>query len=333
MGRFCELKGCLPKREWRQAIHRGGRWIKHKRLPESINSPHAGLLPVGFSAEHLGPNDYYYWDNFWGVAGLRAAAKLLEAFGEERLSEEFQQEAETLMAAVERSLEITVSRRCRRGMSASPYRRMDAGAIGSLAVGYPLQLWPPHDRRLLDTAEFLMDRCFVDGGFFQDMIHSGINAYLTLHVAQVLLRAEDPRFFDLVRVVAEQASPTGQWPEAIHPHTGGGCMGDGQHVWASAEWILMMRNCFVREEGDHLVLASGIPKSWLDQEKILSLGPTLTPYGAISISIRPEPQKVFVAWKAAWRMKEPIIEIHLSGFPPVTVPQGETAIEFGREGA
>jgi hypothetical protein len=21
-----------------------------------------------------------------------------------------------------------------------------------------------------------------------------------------------------------------KWPEAIHPHTGGGCMGDGQHI-------------------------------------------------------------------------------------------------------
>ena len=43
----------------------------------------AGLLPAGFSAEHLGPNDYYYWDDFWGLAGLIAAARLaLRAFQE-----------------------------------------------------------------------------------------------------------------------------------------------------------------------------------------------------------------------------------------------------------
>ena len=27
-------------------------------------------------------------------------------------------------------------------------------------------------------------------------------------------------------------------------------MGDGQHAWASAEWLLMMRALFVREEAD-----------------------------------------------------------------------------------
>ena len=60
------------------------------------------------------------------------------------------------------------------------------------------------------------------------------------------------------RVVA-LASPTGQWPEAIHPRTGGGCMGDGQHAWAAAEWLLMMRALFVREEPDHLVIGAGLP--------------------------------------------------------------------------
>ena len=331
MHRFCELKGCQPKREWLQAIHRGGRWIKHKRLSDGLNAPHAGLFPAGFSAEHLGPNDYYYWDNFWGIAGLRAAADMIESLGKRQVAEDFRQEADALMNAVKRSLELTASRRFRAGIPASPYRRMDAGAIGSLAVGYPLQLWPSHDPRLLDTAEFLMEKCFVNGGFFQDMIHSGINAYLTLHVAQVLLRAGDPRFFDLVRAVAECASATGQWPEAIHPHTGGGCMGDGQHAWASAEWILIMRNCFVREEGNRLILASGIPVCWLQQGKSLSLGPTPTPYGVISVSIQPGPEKVLVTWQAAWRGgREPILEVRLPGYQPVTARQGETAIEIKR---
>src|SRR5262249_13622410 len=146
---------------------------------------------------------------------------------------------------------------------ASPYRRMDAGAIGNLAAGYPLRLWDRHDPRLLETIEFLMRDCWVRGGFFQDMIHSGVNAYLTLHVAQLLLRAGDSRHADLIRAVADLASPTGQWPEAIHPHTLGGCMGDGQHLWAAAEWVLMMRNLFVREESDRLILGSGVPLAWL----------------------------------------------------------------------
>jgi hypothetical protein len=242
------------------------------------------LLPAGFSAEHLGPNNYYYWDDFWSVAGLRAAAHLL---GDPAAPEtaEFSRCADLLMQAVERSLNASAWRRNRPGIPAAPDRRMDSGAVGSLAVSYPLQLWPPRDPRLLDTVDFLMTRCFVDGGFFQDMIHSGINPYLTLHVAQVLLRAGNPGFFGLVNTVADLASPTGQWPEAIHPRTLGGCMGDGQHAWAAAEWVLMVRNMFVREEQGRLILGSGIPASWLEQPEPIHFGPTATQYGRLTVRI------------------------------------------------
>ena len=90
------------------------------------------------------------------------------------------------------------------------------------------------------------------------MIHSGMNVYLTLAVAQGLLRAGDTGYRKLLFRAADLASPTGQWPEAIHPQTGGGCMGDGQHGWAAAEWVMMLRNLFVREEGRDLLIGTGL---------------------------------------------------------------------------
>ena len=50
-------------------------------------------------------------------------------------------------------------------------------------------------------------------------------------------------------------------------------MGDGQHIWAAAEWALMIRNCFVREEEDGLVIGSGVPADWW-QENGAEFGPT-----------------------------------------------------------
>ncbi|MDZ7809017.1 MAG: glycosyltransferase [Arhodomonas sp.] len=50
---------------------------------------------------------------------------------------------------------------------------MDAGAVGGLVAGYPLQLVPAGDARLLGTVDWLMDHARVRGGFFQDMIHLG----------------------------------------------------------------------------------------------------------------------------------------------------------------
>jgi hypothetical protein len=164
------------------------------------------------------------------------------------------------------------------------------------------------------TVEALMRRSFFHGGFFQDMIHSGINAYLTLDIAQTLLRAGDPRYCDLVETVARLASPTGQWPEAIHPRTGGGCMGDGQHGWAAAEWAMMLRNMFVREESDRLIIGSGLFAEWFDTDEELFFGPTLTPWGKVWVRIE-RPATEPVLWiDGQWRGEPPRIDVAIPGF-------------------
>jgi len=246
-------------------------------------------------------------------------------------SEGFAADGKAFMDAIERSLAGGAKRLRRPAMPASPYRRMDAGAIGSLAIGYPAQLCAPDDPRLLDTVEFLLEKCFVNGAFYQDMIHSGLNAYLTLHVAQVLLRAGDPRYLALMDTVAALASPTGQWPEAIHPHTGGGCMGDGHHVWAAAEWVLMLRNCFVREEGERLVLCGGVPQRWLAEGAPIRFGPAPTTFGTISVEVLPQGRgQARVRWQADWHARHqatpPPIDVRLPGFKPARAEPGADSV-------
>jgi len=321
--RYCELTGRPPKPEWRRSIERGARWIRRNRLPAEGEGLHAGLLPPGFSAEHLGPNNYYYWDDFWGIAGLHAASRLLPPARGDAAPSAFREEAERFRESVENSLAGVALRTGRPGMPASPYRRLDSGAVGSLSAGYPLQIFDPCDMRLLDTAEFLLSRCMVNGGFYQDIIHSGVNPYLTLHVAQVLLRAGDGRYRGLVRTVARLASPTGQWPEAVHPRTGGGCMGDGHHAWASAEWVLMIRNMFVREEGEHLVLASGIFPEWLEAEGPISFGPAPTSFGEVRVEILRRGRRAEVQWNGSWRGAPLRIGVRLPGFTAVDASAGQ----------
>jgi hypothetical protein len=135
----------------------------------------------------------------------------------------------------------------------------------------------------------------------------------------VLLRAGDLRALDLVDTVARLASPTGQWPEAIHPKSGGGCMGDGQHIWAAADWALMIRTLFVREDGDTLVIGAGLFPRWLKAREPLFFGPTLTPFGAVSVSIKPDSTNRFlVTLDAPWRGQPPKLEVRVPGYSRVT---------------
>lgn len=325
--KFCEITGRAPRREWEKPVEKGARWIERKRVRPGGESPHDGLFPPGFSAEHLGPNDYYYWDDFWGAAGLAAAGYFAQCFGKKLRAIELEMESNDFLNCIDRSLERAQKRLGLPAMPASPYRRMDTGAIGSLAGGYPLQLWNARDPRILATLEYLLKECIVEGGFFHDMSHSGINPYLTLHIAQVLLRAGDPRFYSVMKSVAGLASPTGQWPEAVHPVTKGGCMGDGQHVWAAAEWILMLRNCFVREEGGSLILFSGIPASWLETGEEISFGPAPTSFGPVELLLETAGEKIRARWHGDWRDREPELKILLPGLAAVTTQKGQEELE------
>ncbi len=314
INRFSEIAGEKPKDKWMKAMKKGAVWLSRKINKNDKEAPHADLLPAGFSAEHLGPNDYYYWDNFWAIAGLKGAARLLDMSGEHKSAVFFNVEASSLMRAIEKSLVKINERSGRPAMPASPYRRLDSGSIGSLAVGYPLQLWPSWDKRLADTIEYLLDNCMVDNGFFHDMSHSGINPYLTLHIAQVLLRKNDMRFYPLVKTIRDLATSTGQWPEAIHPRTKGGCMGDGQHVWAASEWLLMTRNRFVREEGEYLVVGSGVTEELFNGENVVCFRDLPTSFGTVDVSIKKKSDSAEVECKGRWHNKAPVIKVSLPGY-------------------
>jgi len=285
MDRYQQLTGEKPGDDWLKAVAKGAEWIVKKRIGNNDADLHAGLFPPGFSAEHLGLNDYYYWDDFWGVAGLRSASRLLELAKQNGQSRRFVIEAQRFKESIFKSINGIPESRSQGAIPASPYRRIDAGAVGSLVADYPLQITAPGDRRIRKTTELMMERFFHKGAFFQDIIHSGINVYLTLDIAETLLREKDPRYRDLLMNVAGLASPTGQWPEAIHPITLGGCMGDGQHGWAAAEWAMLIRNLFIREEGRTLILGSGILPEWIESGHTLSFGPTKTPFGPVSVKL------------------------------------------------
>jgi hypothetical protein len=147
-------------------------------------------------------------------------------------------------------------------------------------------------------------------------------------MAQVYLRAGDDRCHELIDTVARLASPTGQWPEAVHPGTKGGCMGDGQHAWASAEWICMLRNCFVLEDAreDMLVLGAGVRAEWLTTGATVSLGPTMTPWGPVSVTFSAEADHVDVHWEADWHRTPPQICVRLGGRPEVRADGAQSQV-------
>ncbi len=293
-----------------KAVH----WIDKKRRAgkgRNADAAVAGLLPAGVSAEHLGPFDYFYWDDFWGVAGLRAGAELLTAVDQPEASDDADRFARAMWTDVEASLALTADRLGTAAIPAGPRRRIDSGAIGSLAACTPLDLLAPDDERVVSTADVIRERFTLAEGraFYQGISHSGLGTYLTLQLAAVELRAGDRRCLDRLDWMLEAATPTWTWPEAIHPRIDGGCMGDGHHGWAGAELLTFVRDLVVREVdggddagGDDagggaagLVLSSLVPDGWYGQGWEVHDAPTA--FGHISYAVRWHGDRVALLWE------------------------------------
>lgn len=237
------------------SIVSGAQWILHRRRKGYKKK----LLPPGFSAEHLGPADHYYWDNLWSIAGLREAAFAARVLGaqNEKIARSFEVERARYAGDF---LSISRPERQRYGLlTAAPNRGIDPGIIGSIVHLYPLALDILPEDEVRNTVHTLHARYFQDDLFFHPIIHSGFNIYLSLQVAQSFLSLGYARTARRIfRRVLQKRTELWTYPEAIHPRTGGGVMGDGFHGWASAEILLLLRSFVVAEEPGELLIFRGL---------------------------------------------------------------------------
>jgi len=280
------------------ALHKGALWIEKARSETKMGqAPHAGLLPAGISAEHFGPNDHYFWDNFWGLAALRDLAKAAQILGRNQthkslhlLSEAYQ---ERLMVVIAEAVEKTPQK----GLPCSIYRPLDTAAIGTLSALWPLDLFSPFDPWVGPTLEYLWENNLRDGLFYQKIIHTGLNVYLSAQLAEAFLARGDDRAWEIFDAILSRGGATHVWPEAIHPQANGGCMGDGDHGWAAAEFVSLVRNMLVKEQGGELLLGLGIKAAWLGAGQKVSLQDAPTDAGLLSYELNCEFDYLEIKWE------------------------------------
>jgi hypothetical protein len=280
----------------RPFIKKGARWIVDMCNNHKGDPGVRGLFPPGVSAEHLGPFDYYYWDDFWGWKGLLEAEYLLRELGEQDDAVSAAAGAERLKSSISSSLDLAAKRLGQTAIPAGPTRGFDAAMVGSLAACYPLGLLAASDPWITGTAEVIRERFCIDDAFFQQISHTGLGTYLTLQLAFVELESKDPRAWQRLRWMLDAATPTFTWPEAIHPRLGGGCMGDGHHGWAAADFLSFVRNVLVRESGhEELAVLTLLPEEWRGRDIKVKDAPTQ--FGSLSFELKWRGGKAVLEWE------------------------------------
>jgi hypothetical protein len=279
-----------------ESVARGAKWIERKRHSRrGRKDPSvAGLLPASISAEHLGPFDFFYWDDFWSLRGLLDAAAILRGAGQERAATEVEADAAAFRTDIEASMALVAERLGDDVLPAGPRRRIDPGIIGSLVACSPLRLFGATSPSMAATAEAVRARFCIGPAFYQGISHTGFGTYLTLQLAAVELEAGDERCLERLSWLLDLASPTWTWPEAIHPQLGGGCMGDGHHGWAAADFLSLVRNLLVREVEGGLALCSMLPPEWRGQN--LEVHDAPTHHGLLSFALRWHGDRPALLW-------------------------------------
>lgn len=289
-------------------------WIdaaRQKTKQHGTRVPEHGLLPAGMSAEHLGPNDFYFWDDWWGLAGLRAALFAAQLFNSAADAEKLQFAYDAFLQDVNAALEQTAQKNNARWLPASPSRRADSAMVSNLVASYPLQLVMPDDARISATIEKLQSESFVDGAFFHHVGHGGFGTYLALHIGGAEIFQRKPEAWAALRFLLKHASPTWTWAEAIHPTTRHGGHGDGHHGWMAADLISFIRNALLFEEHDHLVLTPALPDEWIFETASIKVERAATRFGDVDFTLAFGDHNATLVLNGKWREPPAYIEWNL----------------------
>jgi hypothetical protein len=293
------------------SVIRGARWIAAMCADDSGKDRAArGLMPAGISAEHLGPFDYYHWDNLWSWRGLLDAAAVARWSGDATAADGCAEAAGRMREAIFSALERVAERTGKRLITAGPTRDVDPGMIGGLAACYPLELLRHDDPWLLGTLEEIREHFTIGPAYYQGIAHTGLGTYLTLQIAFVELAAGDPRAWQRLRWLLDAATPTHTWAEAIHPRLAGGCMGDGHHGWMAADLLNFVRCVLVRETDDGLALLSVLPPEW--RGRPLRVRDAPTHHGRLSYELRWDGEDALLEWT----LDRPGVRITAPGLDP-----------------
>lgn len=302
----------LHEQYWQ--ILNAAHWIdaaRQKTKYAGERDPEYGLLPAGMSAEHLGPNDFYFWDDWWGLAGLRAAIFAAKTFNATDDAQKLQFAYDAFFRDVNDALARAAAKNHADWMPSSPYRRADSAMVSNLVASYPLQLVDADDPRIVATIAELKRVSFVDGAFFHHVGHGGFGTYLALHVAGSELFQYQAHAWNAFRFLARHASPTWTWGEAIHPLSGRGGHGDGHHGWAAADVISFIRNALLFEANDHLVITPAIPDEWVFETSTIKVERAATYFGDVDFTLAFGDKNATLVLKGKWREPPAYIEWNL----------------------
>jgi len=268
--------------------------LRSKRLTKEYESGEKqacyGLLPESMSHEgYMAHPVHAYWDDFWGIRGLRDASLMAEVLGDATEAARLADLRDSFSEDVSNSLRATIERHKIDFVPGSvEFGDFDPTAT-SVAVNLLDQLHLLPQPEINNTFDKYMEgfRKRRDGA----VAWNNYSAYeIRIIGALVRLGRRRDALEVLEFMLADRRIPVwNQWPEiSWHDASGPSFIGDLPHTWISAEYMLAMCAMFAyeREEDESLVIAAGVAEEWLSGGSTVGIKNLPTYCGNLSYSLR-----------------------------------------------
>jgi hypothetical protein len=267
--------------------------LRETRLAPEYETPEKrafrGLLPESASHEgYLAHPVHAYWDDFWAIRAFGDAAYLAGVRGEPDEAARFTRLRDAMRADVRTSLETTIATRSIDYVPGS----VEWADFDPTATSNAISLLG--ETPLLPRATLEKTYATYLDGFRRrrdgTIEWKNYTAYEVRIVGALVCLGQRASASELAEFLLGDRRPPAwnQWPEiSWRDPRSPGHIGDVPHAWIAAEWVLAFRTmlAYERPEGDALVVAAGIPASWLDDGEVAVDG-LATYWGTLGFTLR-----------------------------------------------
>lgn len=255
---------------------------------KDVGTLHYGLMPESWSAEHTGPTGYVYYDDFWGLCGLKEAKEAAEVFSLEKDIKIYDKNYRDFEKCIWDSINKVIEDRNLECFPASTTQDVTSTIIGNIACFWPCKLVDPFNKRFSEVLNVLYSKFMPNGCWYHDTLWSAYGPILSWSVANCFLYRSE--FEKVLRIydwtLKNCQTSTHTIAEGVNAQTMYGGEGDGYGGWGTAEYIMLLRNMLLLEKDNQVWIMPCIPDNWLKDGSTINVSNMPTSYGTVNFKVK-----------------------------------------------
>ena len=276
------------------AVQRAMAWFESARAADPLK-----LLPVGNPGDNEYVAGHLPGDDFWAYAGVEQAADMARRLGHPGDAGRWRANLADFRRALQTAVRGVAPRL---GGFIPPALEGGGQDWGNYWAAYPARAFDPNDP--LVTATIRHARSEFREGIATYGEPKMLHAYLGFRVLETELErnAQADVVQGLYSELAHTTSSGGGFESSLLP------FGDRTidlstvpHGWWAAEYVTLLRNMLVREEGNGVMLMSAVSPSWLKPGQVVAVREVPTTFGTVAFTLRTTGTGATLTWRSSLR--------------------------------